>query len=733
MKNHKAAMMAFILLLSTASFLILTDDGAVDSLDGATPFGDKRGEGESAATQELTSIHVDYYAKFNGNTQYSIYFILGEVPSLTQLTILISPVGGGQSLVWPTVGAETEFFVVSQSELVGSQYLVSVWAFGSAMKVAECTLTMFGDPCTITFDANGGTGTMASETVAKNVKYTLPECGFTPPASSLFKAWEVKGTEYSVGSEITITEDTTVKAIWKAEGSITYELTYDANQGTGAPEKESYTGTEASHTFTISWTSPTRSGYTFLGWSDTATGQAQYLPGTEITLQSGSPTKTIYAIWQSSPTPPGPTPVTRYSLSFDANGGSGAPPKMSATSSQSSYSFRVPDTIPVWSGHTFYGWSDTATGQAQYQPGGSVVISATSPSKTIYAVWNASPIIPEVESFEFDADDLFIPSGKTYRIPYTVEPVEAAPGLTWSSSDTSVMTVSTDGTVKALKEGKVTITVRDQHGTVLGRMPVEVTSQSQEDVEEETETEDGGSVIASYAVDSEGNKTLVNPIVINPGTQKKVTDDQTELAKELMDILEGAGTDPHVVIPTEETSVGVPTELLDAIIDGDGSLTIESGDVSMTFPANVLDSIGTDYDLEFRIIPVESTDTTNVDLDNAKTYDLVIFRNGEKYSKDFPSKVSVTIDYEMKEGWDPKNLHVWYVDVDPYQEIEFTYDKDTGVTFGVSHFSKYAVSYEAPEPVTPSDSNTWIWIVIVVIVLLVLIAAIYLWMRRRTV
>lgn len=48
---------------------------------------------------------------------------------------------------------------------------------------------------TITFDKNGGTGTMSDVTKNKDEQYTLPVCAFTPPAGKEFKAWQVDGTE----------------------------------------------------------------------------------------------------------------------------------------------------------------------------------------------------------------------------------------------------------------------------------------------------------------------------------------------------------------------------------------------------------------------------------------------------------------------------------------------------------------------------------------------------------
>ena len=73
---------------------------------------------------------------------------------------------------------------------------------------------------TITFDKNGGTGTMADVTKTKGESYKLPACGFTPPAGKEFKAWQVDGTEKNVGDSIVLDGDKNIKAVWKDIGSL---------------------------------------------------------------------------------------------------------------------------------------------------------------------------------------------------------------------------------------------------------------------------------------------------------------------------------------------------------------------------------------------------------------------------------------------------------------------------------------------------------------------------------
>ena len=67
---------------------------------------------------------------------------------------------------------------------------------------------------TVSFAANGGTGTMADVTGISG-EYTLPANGFTAPVGKQFKAWSVGGVEKAVGDKITVTADTTVTAVWE--------------------------------------------------------------------------------------------------------------------------------------------------------------------------------------------------------------------------------------------------------------------------------------------------------------------------------------------------------------------------------------------------------------------------------------------------------------------------------------------------------------------------------------
>ena len=81
---------------------------------------------------------------------------------------------------------------------------------------------------TISFDPNGGTGTMKPMRVKADDGYTLPECTFTPPEGKEFAGWLAKNGEvYPAGNVVTSSIDQSFKAIWKdtAEVDVTQMFT----------------------------------------------------------------------------------------------------------------------------------------------------------------------------------------------------------------------------------------------------------------------------------------------------------------------------------------------------------------------------------------------------------------------------------------------------------------------------------------------------------------------------
>ena len=87
---------------------------------------------------------------------------------------------------------------------------------------------------TISFDPNGGTGTMKPMKVKAGVGYTLPECTFTPPEGKEFAGWlAVNGNVYPAGTKVISSYDQSFKATWKDKEVAEISITFDPNGGTG--------------------------------------------------------------------------------------------------------------------------------------------------------------------------------------------------------------------------------------------------------------------------------------------------------------------------------------------------------------------------------------------------------------------------------------------------------------------------------------------------------------------
>ena len=88
---------------------------------------------------------------------------------------------------------------------------------------------------TISFDPNGGTGTMKPMRVKAGVGYTLPECTFTPPEGKEFAGWlAVNGNVYPAGHDVFSTYDQSLKATWKDKEVTEVTISFDPNGGTGS-------------------------------------------------------------------------------------------------------------------------------------------------------------------------------------------------------------------------------------------------------------------------------------------------------------------------------------------------------------------------------------------------------------------------------------------------------------------------------------------------------------------
>ncbi|HEY1776984.1 MAG TPA: InlB B-repeat-containing protein [Solirubrobacteraceae bacterium] len=140
-----------------------------------------------------------------------------------------------------------------------------------------------------TFNANGGSGSMASETA--NVPTALTSDGFTRSGYT-FSGWNTaangSGTAYANGGSYAFTANTTLYAQWKANPSFTVSFSANGGSGTMAAETKNVPTALTSDGFT-------RSGYTFSGWNTAANGSGTaYANGGSYAFTANT---TLYAQW----------------------------------------------------------------------------------------------------------------------------------------------------------------------------------------------------------------------------------------------------------------------------------------------------------------------------------------------------------------------------------------------------------------------------------------------------
>ncbi len=75
-----------------------------------------------------------------------------------------------------------------------------------------------------------------------------------------------------------------------------------------------------------------------------------------------------------------------HTLSYNANGGSGAPSTQTVTNASSTTSMTISSTVPTRSGYTFLGWATSSSATtADYSSGDTISVGST--AVTLYAVW----------------------------------------------------------------------------------------------------------------------------------------------------------------------------------------------------------------------------------------------------------------------------------------------------------------------------------------------------------
>ena len=181
-----------------------------------------------------------------------------------------------------------------------------------------------------------------------------------------------------------------------------YPVIYDANGGSNAPERQ----VKFYHNdLTLSSQAPTRAGYAFMGWQANVNGQTiNYAPGAAYSADADI---TLTAQWQT----------LSYTISYDANGGTGAPSAQTVEGG----SARLSLVKPTREHYTFLGWAASPSAEAAaFIPGD---LYSGGVNITLYAVWQQKlenvMVLPGMLT-EIEEETFVGTSADAFVVPLTV-------------------------------------------------------------------------------------------------------------------------------------------------------------------------------------------------------------------------------------------------------------------------------------------------------------------------
>lgn len=328
-----------------------------------------------------------------------------------------------------TFSTNTRYYLILYTKDTNHQYQINP---STSSRPISATVEYTIKTYKITYDANGGSGSTASQTVTAGGSVNLRSNGFTPPTTAVhgitlkdsdgtalssstystfknnaFYRWIIGSSYYAAGAAYTPTSNVTAKASWSTNYTLKkvtkspttttgFTITYNPNGGTCSKTSETMTDTTTyEHTKWIS-------------------GTYEYEP----TATLGGPAAYTFTVKYTTTTTKGsttlPTPTNKSTstlkIAFNYQGGSGTPTSANSTK-----------TITK----TFKGWATSSTATT-----GSTGSYTPSSNVTLYAIWGTS-------TTKYSAISLPTPTRVGYKFLGWATSASASSGVTGSYTPTS--------------------------------------------------------------------------------------------------------------------------------------------------------------------------------------------------------------------------------------------------------------------------------------------------------
>jgi|GEM_PF-2676318 len=342
-----------------------------------------------------------------------------------------------------------------------------------------------------------------------------------------------------------------------------------------------------------------------------------------------------------------------------------------------------------------------------------------------------------VSGVSLDRSNASIEWGNTLQLTATLEPGNATnKSVRWSSSNTGVATVSSNGIITAVSAGTATITVTTVDGGRAATCTVTITMPS--------------SVIVDSVDHSQGVETILNnggngrsesisdvPTSNSNGVAVVDSNRVAEIVRQIerADKMSGSNTLTSAVNIDAGNADTIRIANAKSLADANASLRIESKDGTIEITNNALKGMASSTgDLVIELKERDRSDLSDAQRSKVGENDLVITATatlGSTQVHELGGKVKVSIPYALKSGETVDGLRLWYLGDDgTMEEMDFQYINGN-VVFETDHFSEFVISHASSASGDDGSDNTMLIIAAIAIIAIVALAAVLIIRRSK--